>query len=577
MRPKVISCGYLPSIALYWLLCSLTLMSLTGCGLTIINPRSLTESKRIASAPPGASYIIYDKAGKQLLTGVTPQNIGWQKKYDTVKFEMSGFQTQTVKMRKSKFNSMGLLSDILLGGVAAAYTGGNDSAKIAGVGLGVAGGSILIDIITGNIVTYPDELYADMSKTTRSQTPWTANGSGGVSIEQAIITAIQQAIPRVTKNSVIVVMPITTTDNTLREFVTSESEYILQNQGFSVVDRAQLDKIRTEQKLQTSGEIDSRTMSTLGRFSGANYILTGRIDNDSGHQTLWLRVLDVQTSDIVGTAQVTFGDSKPLTNPIGIEDAVMAAIDQATSKITPKSNLAIVNVDAGFSIRDFITGETEYTLVNKGFKIVDRAQLDRIRREQGFQVSGEVDDRTAVSLGKFAGADYLINIRADGRGGLTRLRWRILDTQTALLAGTASVPYEGISSKTPALSVENALVQAINQATPRVEKDSRVAIIQITSTDTSTRDYVLGEMGHILVNQGYIVSNRSRLDDIRREHGIQYSGEVDDNTAVSLGKLSGVRYIITGRIDGTEELRRLRLRILDTETAEVIGVATVRF
>jgi len=396
-------------------------------------------------------------------------------------------------------------------------------------------------------------------------------------IEQALSTAIQQATARVTRNSVIVVIPITTADNTIKDFVTSESEYILQNQGFSIVDRVQLDKIRTEQKLQTSGEIDSRTMSTLGRFSGANYILTGRVDNVSGQQTLWLRVLDVQTSDITGTAQVTFGENQPIPNPIGIEDAILVAIEQATSKITPNSKLAIVNVESPTTIKDFITGESEFTLVNKAYKVIDRAQLDRIRQEQGFQSSGEVDDKTAVDIGKFAGADYLINIRADGRDGLTRLRWRILDTQTALLAGTASVPYQGVSSKIPALSIENALIQAINQASPRVTKDSRIAIIQIISSDTSTRDYVLGEAGHILVSQGFRVSNRSELDRIRREQGIQYSGEVDDRTAVDLGKLSGVKYIITGRVDGIDSLRRLRLRVLDTETAEVIGVSSVRF
>jgi len=236
-----------------------------------------------------------------------------------------------------------------------------------------------------------------------------------------------------------------------------------------------------------------------------------------------------------------------------------------------------VNVDAVAGIKDFITGESEQALVNKGFKIVDRVQLDRIRREQGFQISGEIDDRTAVSLGKFAGADYLVNIKADGRGCLTRLRWRILDTETALLAGISSVPYEGISDNTPSQSIENALEQAVNQATEKITKDTRIAIIQITATDTTMRNYVLGEVGHILVSQGFRVSNRSELDRIRREQGIQYSGEVDDRSAVDLGKMSGVRYIITGRIDGTEELRRLRLRILDTESAEVVGVASVRF
>jgi len=604
----------------YLVITSLLLVCFTGCGILYNQTRS--KSTKISSKPTGANYAIYDKAEQLKKSGVTPTDVIWLDSYDTVKFDMSGFPSQTTKNKKNKFN-IGFLGDIALIGVGIYFYSspaedkkdeyGNstgekdDSGKSLGMlygGIGALG--LVADIFTGNFLTYRNEVSVDFNQPTRTQTQRTRTNSGMPGIEQAISTAIQQAITRVTRNSIIAVISITTSDNTLQEFVTSEAEYILLNQGFSVVDRVQLDKVRTEQRLQTSGEIDSRTMSSLGRFSGANFILTGRIDYDGGQQTLWLRVLDVQTSDIIGTAQVAFGDSQPIANPIGIEDAVLVAIEQATTKIPPSSKLAIVNVEADndtwealsiavdqalsrvptkdrmplenvFSIKDFLTGESEYTLVNQGYKVVDRGDLEKIRREQGFQVSGEVDDRTAVSIGKIAGADYLINIRADGRGGLTRLRWRILNTQTALLAGTASVPYLGVSSKTPALSIEEALVQAISQATEKVVKGSRVAIIQIATKDTAAREYVLGEAGHILISQGYRVSNRSELDRIRQEQGLQYSGDVDDNTAVSLGKISGVRYLITGRIDGADSLRRLRLRILDTETAEVAGVASVRF
>jgi hypothetical protein len=53
--------------------------------------------------------------------------------------------------------------------------------------------------------------------------------------------------------------------------------------------------------------------------------------------------------------------------------------------------------------------------------------------------------------------------------------------------------------------------------------------------------------------------------------------EVDDDTAVSIEKFSGANIIVTGKIDGEGELRRLRLRALDTQTAQVVGVASERF
>ena len=66
------------------------------------------------------------------------------------------------------------------------------------------------------------------------------------------------------------------------------------------------------------------------------------------------------------------------------------------------------------------------------------------------------------------------------------------------------------------------------------------------------------------------------MDRIRREQNFQLSGEVDDNTAVSIGKIIGANIIVTGRVDGEGNLRRLRLRALDTQTAQVVGVASER-
>jgi hypothetical protein len=54
------------------------------------------------------------------------------------------------------------------------------------------------------------------------------------------------------------------------------------------------------------------------------------------------------------------------------------------------------------------------------------------------------------------------------------------------------------------------------------------------------------------------------------------SGEVDDDTAISIGKIIGADIIVTGRVDGEGTLRRLRLRALNTQTAQVVGVASER-
>jgi len=127
-----------------------------------------------------------------------------------------------------------------------------------------------------------------------------------------------------------------------------------------------------------------------------------------------------------------------------------------------------------------------------------------------------------------------------------------------------------------ATGVEGALARAAGDTLKNVPVKSKIAIVYITAQDKSTTEYIAGELEFIWVNAGYVIIDRSQLDRIRREQNFQMSGEVDDNTAVSIGKIIGANIIVTGRVDGEGNLRRLRLRALDTQTAQVVGVASER-
>jgi len=70
--------------------------------------------------------------------------------------------------------------------------------------------------------------------------------------------------------------------------------------------------------------------------------------------------------------------------------------------------------------------------------------------------------------------------------------------------------------------------------------------------------------------------DRAQLDKIFDEQRFGATSDVDDNTAARMGKISGASIVITGRVDGEGNLRRLRLRALNTETARVVGVASER-
>jgi hypothetical protein len=140
-------------------------------------------------------------------------------------------------------------------------------------------------------------------------------------------------------------------------------------------------------------------------------------------------------------------------------------------------------------------------------------------------------------------------------------------------ARTASAPAN--STGTP--DIEEAVAKAAEQTFNNVSQRSKIAIVYITAQDRSMTDYIAGELEFIWVNGGFTLIDRSQLDRLRREQEFQMSGEIDDETAVSIGKFAGADIIVTGKIDGEGNLRRLRLRALDTQTAQVVGAASERF
>jgi hypothetical protein len=127
---------------------------------------------------------------------------------------------------------------------------------------------------------------------------------------------------------------------------------------------------------------------------------------------------------------------------VAVEKAAKVVMNSLKQRNLIRSKIAIVNISSQDKEQaEFVAAELEFMLVSNNFIIVDRIELDRIRREQNFQLSGEVDDNQIVSIGKFAGAGLVITGSITGSGNMRRLRLRVLNTQSAELMGSASEPF----------------------------------------------------------------------------------------------------------------------------------------
>ncbi|MFQ5551463.1 MAG: CsgG/HfaB family protein [Gemmatimonadales bacterium] len=77
-------------------------------------------------------------------------------------------------------------------------------------------------------------------------------------------------------------------------------------------------------------------------------------------------------------------------------------------------------------------------------------------------------------------------------------------------------------------------------------------------------------------NEGLRVVDRSRLRDLMEEQDLGGTGRVDANTAARVGQLVGARFMVFGSFVDFYGDMRLDVRIVDTETSEIVRTENVR-
>jgi len=119
--------------------------------------------------------------------------------------------------------------------------------------------------------------------------------------------------------------------------------------------------------------------------------------------------------------------------PAGIEGAIKRAGIGLINDMPVNSTIAVLNVASDDrTLTTFVVDELEFQLFSaRSFTIVDRKTLDTIRTEQNFQMSGDVSDSSAVSIGQMLGANIVITGSITGTGALQRLSFKALDVETA--------------------------------------------------------------------------------------------------------------------------------------------------
>jgi len=142
-----------------------------------------------------------------------------------------------------------------------------------------------------------------------------------------------------------------------------------------------------------------------------------------------LLILAVLTGCIGGPSSASTKDE--------LDIAIRDASDYLNKNIPHNSKIVILNVQSTSSdLSDYIIDELIANAVNdKIFSVVDRQQLDLIRAEQNFQLSGDVDDNEALAIGRFLGAQTIVSGAVRTLGSGYRITIRALEVQTTRVQG----------------------------------------------------------------------------------------------------------------------------------------------
>jgi len=111
-----------------------------------------------------------------------------------------------------------------------------------------------------------------------------------------------------------------------------------------------------------------------------------------------------------------------------------------------------------------------------------------------------------------------------------------------------------------------------------LQKNTSIAVLDFKADSKKLGSYIkeklISDIMEVDHNNKLIIVSRDEFDKLERESEFQYSGYVDDETAVSLCKKIGAQALVVGKIENLGNDYVLTVKLLNVETAEYLFFKT---
>jgi len=120
---------------------------------------------------------------------------------------------------------------------------------------------------------------------------------------------------------------------------------------------------------------------------------------------------------------------------VSIDAAVAKTAAGLASKLERGTKVVIIDISAPTEdAAAYVVDQLTYELVRDGSLIVvDRASIGAIKKELNFQMSGEVSDESAQSIGQMLGAEAIVTGSLSEHGAEYRLAIKSVSVQTSAI------------------------------------------------------------------------------------------------------------------------------------------------
>jgi TolB-like protein len=126
---------------------------------------------------------------------------------------------------------------------------------------------------------------------------------------------------------------------------------------------------------------------------------------------------------------------------VSLDEAIQIAGKDINDTLNAGTKVAVLSFGSpSDQFSDYVIEELSIYLVrNKKLVVVDRREIDLIRNEVNFQMSGEVSEESAQAIGSMLGAQSIVSGSLMNLGSAYRLRTKAINVQSAAIETSSSV------------------------------------------------------------------------------------------------------------------------------------------